>query len=200
MDSFKFVHGCRITADTGGLTRTVQVQYDGGLLGPVLTVNHAIEMVKPYSFPPFKAHLMRLVPTGTTPWRLMNVVWEVDEEPESTDYWVTQATTWEFNGYAHLRDFQFAWASLLPGALLKVIVDGVSYPLATLPATAGVEMKRYFSAPPIKGKIWQFSLTGQPAQVYVKDCEFRIKPWGAQQYAVLKPLGGESLTSGGARL
>ncbi len=97
---YKFVHGCRITADTGGIPRTVQIQYDGGINGPVLTVNHNGQLTLPYSFVPFKAHFVRLLPTDSNLWRLWGVEWEVDAEPESTGYWVTQPTTFEMPGYS----------------------------------------------------------------------------------------------------
>jgi hypothetical protein len=196
---YKFVHGCRITADTGGVTRTVQVQYDGGILGPVLSINHAGELALPYSFPPFKAHLMRLVPTDGLSWRLMGVEWEVDIEPEPTTYWVTQPTSFGMPGYLHIRDFQIAYASLSVAAL-SMIVDGVSYVLAALPATGGVEVKKYFPAPPVKGKLWQLYGTGSSLQIYQVDCEFRVKSWAGGQYSSLKPFGDLSVTSGGAKL
>jgi hypothetical protein len=198
---YKFIHGCRIQADTAGVARTVQVQYDGGINGPVLTVNHAGELVLPYSFPPFKARLLRLVPTDPNEWRLWGVQWEFDIEPDPADYWVTQTTSFGFAGYGHIRDFELAYATVNAGANLLMIVDGVSNTIAAaLPSTGGNEVKSYFPAPPLKGKLFQLYLTGNQVQLYLKDCEFRMKQWGADQYAVLKPVGDESVTSGGARL
>jgi hypothetical protein len=196
---YKFVHGCRITADTQGVARTVQVQYDGGIIGPTLTVIHSGEVVMPYSWVPFKAHLMRLVPTDGQSWRLMNVEWEVDIEPESTNYWITQPTSFGLPGYLHLRDCQIAYASL-NAAVLVMIVDGVSYNLAALIGNSANETKQYFSSPPAKGKIWQLYGTGTGLQIYQQDCEFRVKQWGGGPYNVLKPWGDLNFTSGGAKI
>lgn len=198
---YKFVHGLRIYADTGGLPRTVQIQYDGGILGPVLAVNHAGQVVLPYSFPPFKAHIMRLVPTDSSSWRLFAVEWEVDLEPEATGYWVTQPTSFGLSGYLHMRDFYLAYASLADGGVLTAIVDGVPYTIApNLPSTHGAEIKRYFPALPLKGKLWQFSGAGTALQIYQRDCEFRVKPWGGGSYTILKPIGDTTVTSEGAKI
>ena len=198
---YKFVHGCRITADTGGVARTVVIQYDGGIVGPTLTVNHAGELTKPYTFPPFKAHLMRLVPTDPNSWRMFAVEWEVDNEPEATSYWVTQPTSFTLAGYLHIRDFQFAYATPNAGGVLTLVVDGVSYTLiASIPSTAGAEVKKYYPAPPVKGKLWQLYGTGTALQIDQLDCEFRIKSWGADRYAALKPFGDATVTSGGAKI
>jgi len=198
---YKFIHGCRITADTGGVARTVVIQYDGGIVGATLTVNHNGELTLPYSFPPFKAHLVRLVPTDPNSWRMFQVEWEVDIEPEATGYWVTQPTTFQMNGYLHIRDFQFAYATVNSGGVLLLIVDGVSHTLiANIPSTSGVEVKKYFPAPPLKGKLWQLYGTGTALQIYQNDCEFRVKSWGADRYVPLRPFGDVSFTSGGAKI
>jgi hypothetical protein len=82
-----------------------------------------------------------------------------------------------------------------------VVVDGKAYTLAqNLPGTGGVENKKYVVTPAIKGKIWQLFGTGTGLQIYSNDCEFRIKPWGASQYATVKPIGDLNVTSGGARI
>jgi hypothetical protein len=196
---YKYVHGCRITADTGGVTRTVQIQYDGGLLGPTLSVNHNGEVTLPHSFTPFKAHLLRLVPTDTASWRLIAVEWDVDPEPEPTSVWISQPSTFDMPGYLHMRDLQLAYATPNAGAVLSMIVDGKAYTLnSNLPSTSGAEVKSYITAPPVKGKVWQLSATGTALQIYQRDCEFRIKPWGGESYATVKPFG--DTTGGGARI
>lgn len=204
----KYIRGCRILADTTDPntravdTLTVQVQYDGGLIGATLTVTHAGELTLPYSFPPFKGHLVRLVPTSPTQsWRLFTVEWEFDIEPEATGYWVTQPSTFSMRGYLHIRDFQLAYATVNAGGVLMLIVDNVSHVLvAAIPSTAGIEVKKYYAAPPVKGKVWQLYGTGNALQIYMNDCEFRIKAWGDPQYSTLKMLGDDNFTSGGAKI
>lgn len=198
---YKFVHGARILCDTGGQDVQLQIEYNGGIKGPIVTVNSAGEDVVPVSFPPFKAHLMRLVPVGGQgDWRLMQTEWEVDLEPEPTGYWVTQPTTFDLSGYLHIRDFQFAYAVTASGAVLTITVDGKAYPPFLLANTNGNEVKQYFVAPPIKGKLWQLYATGTGLQIYRRDCEFRIKPWGGQRYEAVRAIGDENRTSTGARM
>jgi hypothetical protein len=204
----KFIRGCRITADTTDPTTRstdtlpVQIQYDGGILGATLSVTHAGELTLPYTFVPFKGHLVRLVPTDATQsWRLFAVEWEFDIEPEATSFWVTQPSTFAMKGYLHIRDFQLAYATVNTGGVLLLIVDGVSHVLvAAIPSTSGVEVKKYYAAPPVKGKVWQLYGTGTALQIYMNDCEFRIKAWGDPQYSTLRMLGDDNFTSGGAKI
>lgn len=200
---YKFVHGARIYCDTGGKDVTLQIEYDGGQKGPIVTVNSNGQGVVPVSFPPFKAHLMRLVPIGgqADGWRFTNVEWEVDPEPEVTPYWVTQVTTFDMGGFIHMRDLQFAYATTGPGGALTMTVDGTPYTLiANLPSTNGQEVKVYFPSPPAKGKLWQFSGIAPGLQIYRRDCEFRMKPWGAQQYQIVRGIGDDTRLSTGARM
>ena len=200
---YVFVHGLRIDADTSGQVVNVQIQYDGGINGPLLLVNHNGEQVKPYTFPPFKCHMARLVPGGPGSWRLFGADWEVDPEPEPVSYWVSQPSTFDMPGYLHIRSIQFAYASVADGGVLSVIVDGTTYTLiSNLLNTGGMERKIHVVAPPVKGKLWQLQAIGvnTQLQVYERDCEFRVKPWGTDAYQVLKPLGDTTRTSGGAKI
>jgi hypothetical protein len=200
---YKFVHGARIMADTMGHDVQLQVEYEGGIKGPIVTVNsHGEETVIPVSFPPFKAHLMRLVPIGGSgDWILNGVQWDYDEEPEPTGYWVTQPTSWDMPGFLHIRDFQLAYASTAAGGVLTLTVDGQQYPLiSNLPGTGGNPVKKYFVAPPVKGKLWSLYGTGTALQIYRRDCEFRVKSWGGKQYEIVRAYGDENRTSTGARM
>jgi hypothetical protein len=200
---YKFVHGARIFADTKGQDVQMQIEYEGGIKGPIVTVNsHGEETVVPVSFPPFKAHTMRLVPvTGAGDWILNQVEWDYDLEPEPTGYWVTQPTSWDMPGFLHIRDFQLAYASTAGGGVLTLTVDGQPYTLiANLASTSGNPVKKYFVAPPVKGKLWSLYGTGTALQIYRRDCEFRVKPWGGKQYEVVRAYGDENRTSTGARM
>lgn len=194
--NYKFVQGVRIHADTGGVNRTVQVQYDGGLVAATLTVNQNGELIVPYTFLPFKARMMRLVPQDPASWRLFRVDWVVNTEPDPVSYWVTQPTSFDLSGFGQLRDIQFAYAG---NGIVSLVVDGTNYTLLTLPGSVSMT-KQYIVPPALKGKVWQIFTTGTALQVYVKDCEFRVKSWGEDRFQSIRPIGEVTRDNGGARI
>lgn len=197
---YKFVHGVRIKADAYGTGKQVQVQYDGEMLGPVITLGGSGEQVRVYSFDtPFKAHMFRLVPLGDSPWSFFEADWIVNPEPESTSYWVTQPATWDMAGFLHSRELWLAYASP-NAALVSLVVDGVVSTLNPFPANNRMQ-KVYVPTPPLKGKVWQLTGTGTALQIYERDTELRIKSWGStEQYAIVRPFGDLTRTEGGARV
>jgi len=201
---YKFVQGARIHADTSGRDKRVQVEYEGGLLGPVLTINHNGEEILPYSWsPPFKAHIMRFVPLDDVPWRYwLDTDWVYQLEPELANYWISQPTSFDLAGYLHMRELWPAYAGA-QGGLVSLSMDGATaVPIASLPPSS-VPSKPYFPCPPLKGKLWQLSVSGTGLQLYERDTEFLVKPWGdTGPYRRLKPFGDQSGGGGssGARI
>lgn len=194
---YKFVQGLRIHADTLGNVKSFQIEYDGGIIGPSLSISQTGEQVKAYSFPPFKAHMMRLVPNDDTDWRLWDdIEWIYQPEPDPANYWVSQPTSLGLGGYIHCRELWLAFATATAGAVVSVIVDGVltvvipSLPVATSP------VKNYYPLPPLKGRYWQVTASGTGLQLYEQDIEFLAKAWGSTgAYARLRPFG--DLSGGG---
>lgn len=202
---YKFVQGIRLHANTFGVSKPVQVQYDGYQLGPIFTVNLNGEQTIPISFQtPFKCHLLRLVPIDDTPWDLFpDSEWIFEPEPEPATYWISQPTALGQSGYLHCREMWLPFAIPGAGAVVSVIVDnGTPVSLAVLSAAAS-PTKQYVVLPPLKGRYWQLTATGTGLQIYENDLEFLVKSWGsAGAYQRVKPFGDLSGGAGrsGARI
>ena len=82
----KRFYGVVIRANTFGITRTVQIWVDGVYSGVNLSVNHAGELEKPYSFTPFIGHELRLFPVDSNSWEFFeqSVRWLKDDYPENS--------------------------------------------------------------------------------------------------------------------
>lgn len=193
----KWIQGMRLHANTFTGSRTVQIQYDGGQAGPILTVAHPGEMILPYTWTPFLAHFVRLVPTDSAPadWALWDPKaddWVFTPVPENVEYWVARPTSFGLEGYFHIRDAIFAYSGA--GTFTITMDTGESF-TQTLPATsAGVENKYYFPTNPLKGQLATLSAVGDPAlQVYVEDIEVRVKQWGSTgPWKVARLIGDQS--------
>ena len=201
---YKFVQGFRLHADTFGVSKQIQIQYEGGVIGPTLTINHTGEMTLPYSWTPFKAHLCRIVPLDSVPWRYWaDTEWLWEPEPDPANYWISQPTAFGLNGFLHAREMWLPFALTTPGAVVSVIVDGGSpVTLVTLLSEA-TPIKTYVPLPPVKGKYWQLTATGTGLQIYESDLEFLIKEWGSTgPYRRIRPFGDVSGGRGasGARI
>ncbi len=189
----KFVQGIIIEADTKGVDRTIQVQYDNDVNGPTITANHNGRIKIPYSFAtPFHAHKMRLLPTDVADWRLFDISWVWEPAPELVKYWITQPTSHDLPGYQHLRDAQIALIST-DEVLLTVNYDDKSASF-TINSTGGVFLKQYVPFTVMKAKVYQYKFSSATGfRLFAKDSEVRVKPWGSQDpYATVRPFGGES--------
>jgi hypothetical protein len=179
----KWIQGLRLHANTFAGSRSLSVQYDGGQLGATFTATHNGELILPYSWPPFLAHFVRLVPTDSAPadwalWDPQNDDWVFTPVPENVEYWVARPTSFGFDGFFHLREGVFAYSG---SGVLTIVMDTGETFSVTLPATApGVEEKFYFPTTPLKGQLATLSAIGSPSiQVYVEDIELHGKQWGS---------------------
>jgi hypothetical protein len=201
---YKFVQGIRLHADTYGQAKRIQIQYEGGIVGPTLTINHNGEETLPYSWlAPFKAHLMRIVPLDDVPWRYWpDSQWVYEIEPEPANYWISQPTSLGQAGYLHARESWIAFAGTQGGVVSAIVDGGTSVAIANLPA-AFTPVKQYFVCPPLKGRYWQLTASGTGLQLYERDIEFLVKSWGsAGPYQRVKPFGdiGGGGGASGARI
>jgi len=198
----KFVQGVIIRADTGGVERQVEVQYDGGIVGPTLTINHDGEEEKAYpitgmDWTPFIAHLIRLIPIDANAWRLFNVRWVAEPAPELATHWETPPMTHGLSGFQTFRPFAFVAYTATAPATLKVVVDGQTFTYA-LPSTSGAYAKTQVRLRPMKGKSVVYQLTSTDGvRAYAQDIEFGVRAWGDPgPYTVVRPFGGSSVASG----
>ncbi len=191
----KFVQGIRLHFNTFGAAKNLIVQFDGYQQGATLTVSANGEQTMPFSFPvPFKAHMMRLVPTDDTPWEVFpDSEWIFQPEPEPANYWISQPTALGQSGYAHCREIWLAYNCGTKGAVISAIVDGVLVTLVPDLMATVYPVKNYYPTPPLKGRYWQLTATGTGLQLYERDIEFLVKPWGSTgPYARVKPFGDMS--------
>lgn len=176
----KFFQGVILTGDSLGEDRTVIIQKDGAVTATTLALNHDGEEQKPYSFSaPFISHLVRLLPTDANFWRLIGARWVWEPMPELTEYWQTQNTNLDFDGFFH---HHHAYIALISSADVtwEIRVDGVSYTY-TIPSTAGVPAKPHVMLQPMKGKIVEYYRLSSPNgfRLFERDCEVWVKQWGA---------------------
>ena len=200
----KWVQGVRLKADTSGLPVNLQIQGDGESLQTTITgAVHSGQQIKPYSWTPFIAHLLRIVPLGPARiWEDADTDWIFEPLPELTDHWETETTTNDLTGFEHARDHYIAMISQ-GDVRLVVTADGKTATFA-IPNTNNSYSKIYVkdmlliggSTWPLKGKSWSYALTGGPFRLFKKDCEFRIKSWSDQRYSLKRPFGDTSNLSG----
>lgn len=192
----KWVQGILIEADTYNVAKTITVLDETGTVKATLTVQHNGRIIKPYSWPGFFSHMMRLAPTDSNDWQLFNWEWKFEPAPELTTTWESPDTTHELEGFQHLRDGYIAHISSAD-LTLTVTIDGTAYTY-TIANGAGAYKKTYLTFQPIKGKYFRYKLTSASGfRLYQQDSELRCKIWGGQtQYHRIKPFGGRSLEMG----
>ena len=193
----KFVQGILIEADTQGVDRQMQVQFDNDQDGPLITVNHDGRIRRPYSFTtPFHAHQVRLLPKDAADWRLFSFDWIWEPAPELVRFYQTQPTSHGLVGFQHLRSAQIA-IEATSEVLMTVNFDGVERSV-TVNSTKGELLKRYVILPVMKAKVFSYRLESEEGfRLYVKDCEVKVKQWdSAEEYQTAKPFGGESFRVG----
>ncbi len=207
----KFLQGVRIKADTSGNDKTAIVQYDAGtsgvfIDGPTITLNHNGESIIPHSFNPFSftptliGHLFRLKfpSTDTDNIRLFEPVeWIYEPCPELVDYYITQQTTFDLQGYIHLGWLQI---TLLSNNQVNLVIniDGVDQSSIAISSTSGSRIKTFIRVPAKKGKTFIFKFfsntteptESQPFRLYQRDIEVAVKQWGSNSaYDIKQPFG-----------
>lgn len=197
----KWLQGVRITCDTYVETKTFRVETDGAFTLAELSVLTQGEQTVAFSWPPGVTHQMRLVGNDDLPWRVMAIEWVWEPEPELAQYWHTQFTSLDQQGYMHIRDMLVAIRST-SDVFMFVSWDEDAEDSYTLPSTGGERQKIYVPVLAKKGKVAHFRFFGsQPFSLYLPDVECRVKSWGlGQAYSPLKPFGDLAHTNGNARI
>jgi hypothetical protein len=106
--------------------------------------------------------------------------------------WEGQDTTFDGQGFLHLRDGYVAHISTA-NITLAVTTDGVTtnYVIAS---SGGAFAKTYIPFLPTKFKSCKFKLiSASNFRLFVRDCEIRYRNWGADGgYQVARPFGDMS--------
>jgi len=186
----KWLQGVILRADSNSQDVQVIVRSDDGNVISTLTCNHRVDQVKPYTWPPYITHEMRLEPQGDI--RIIDAKWVYEPEPELTNYWVSQPTGHGLKGFQHLKDIYIAIRSTVD-LLFRITIDGTNYDY-NIANTAGVYRRIYLPLQAVKGKVFQYSLTPLAGttgfRVYEKDFSARVKEWGSDgEYLKLNPIG-----------
>lgn len=197
----KWLQGVRITCDTYEQLKTFRVETDGAFTFADLSVVTKGEQTVAFSFPPGTTHQMRLVGNDDLPWRIMEIEWIWEPEPELAQYWHTQFTALDQQGYMHIRDMLVAIRST-SDVFMFISWDEEVEDSYTLPSTGGERQKIYVPVLAKKGKVAHFRFFGvSPFSVYLNDAEVRVKSWGlGAPYKVVHPFGDLAHTNGGARI
>ncbi len=202
----KFVQGVVIRANTFGVDKTVQVQFDSPNQSPTsaltLTLNHDGEQTKAYpldaaGWTPFIAELVRLQGADDVDWALLEwrFVWE--PAPELATQWETQYTTHDVPGFLSVFDGIIAYQSNAPVTWLVAYQDGSSGTYI-LPSTGTVYSRIRVITEAQKGKAVRYRWTSdEPFRLFKQDCSVRMQPWGAPGgYQIVNPFGGPSRVDG----
>jgi hypothetical protein len=130
-----------------------------------------------------------LTPTDAGSWKFYRVKWVWEPEPELTQYWITQGTDHDLNGFMHVKEVQIAHIST---ADIVLTVSAHITPLVlTVPNSGGIYKKTYLILPANKAKLYTYSLTSAAGfRLFKRDCEVHVKAWGSQgPYQSFNPFG-----------
>jgi hypothetical protein len=186
-----WLQGFRITANTFGVARPIQVQWDGYPTGGgefTLTMNHDGEVQLPYSFAPVIAHRIRLTPTdGGDVWEVFNIEPIGTPAPEATGVWHPQPSSFGVEGYLHVRELRPAVMGT-GSCVVSGTCEFGSWSVTV--ALSGAYQKVYLPLPVNKGMFYDLSITGSSVRVFADDFEVVAKQWGSTgPYGVLRPFG-----------
>jgi len=191
----KFIQGVVIRANTFNVSKSVEVQYDGGTVAETLELLHNGEQtiaypIDPYGWTPFIAELVRLKGADATPWSLLDWRWVWEPAPEAATQWETQETTFNLPGFLSVHDCLIAYMADDPVTLTVWHDNGLQ--MHTLPATAGAYLRYYQRLSAAKGKWARFRLTSDsPFRLFARDTSVRVQGWGIPGgYQVTQPFGG----------
>lgn len=195
----KFMQGVVLRVDTNGVARTIQIQYEDGVVGATISVPATTgEDGIAFSFPvPFVAHVLRLIPSG--PLRILNAEWKFEPAPELGSYFETQASSYDVPGYVGVRDLVVAHQSTADLTLTVTYSDGPTQTY-TIGHSAGVYAREYVIAQAGKGTAVKFQWSSAAAfRLFKRDMSVRMIGWGLQTgYLQTMPFGGPSRADGAA--
>jgi hypothetical protein len=198
----KFVQGVKLIADTANTSVTFQVLYDGGQIGPTFTGTFNGKQTLIFSWIPFLAHDIQLVPQANARVWYGGVgqgqsEWVYQPFPESSTLWQTEMTSLGGVGFHHLRLINIEYISTA-AATLSFVVDtgnGSYAPLnITIPSSGGTQTKWFTQVSPNKWKLISFKVVSSaPITIFQEGFEVWTKSWGSTgEYNKQKPFAGPS--------
>ena len=196
----KLVKGVLLECDTGGATKTVQVQADG-VTARTLSVAANGRQVLHLSFPQFRARVLRLLPNDAVLSRLFSVQWIFDEEPLALDRWETQLLDHQQNDYHSIFrlvvDYRAAAAVTL--TLEGYARDGNRAFIDTYYLGAATErIKRVVAIQARMAVLWKYTFTSAtPFNLYREGCTITVLSLAGEERKDLPaPFGNDDLDHG----
>lgn len=204
----KFIQGVVIRANTFNAQKLVDVQFEGGHVGASLTLLHDGETqyaypLRPDTWTPFVAELVRLEGIDALPWTLLDWRWVWEPAPEAATMWSTQPTTFDQPGFLAAADGMLAYQAFCPVILRVYHDDGFEdyeFPASTVVGDQVLYTRQYQRFVAAKGKWIRFdAFSSAPFRLFKRDCAIRVHAWGNPSgYLVTTPFGGPSRQDGAA--
>lgn len=198
----KLVKGVLLECDTGGATKTLQLQADGAV-AQTLTVTATGRQVLHLSFPQFRARVLRLLPIDTALSRLFSVQWIFDEEPLALARWETQLLDHQQSDYHSIFrlvvDYRAtAGVTLTLDGYARDGVRAFSDEYYLPPAAERV--KRVVAIQGRMAVLWKYTFTSAVAfNLYREGCTITVLSLAGEERKDLSaPFGNDDLDHGRA--
>jgi hypothetical protein len=198
----KFVQGVKLIGDTGNAAVAFQVLYDGGQTGPTFTGTFNGKQTLVFSWTPFLAHDIQLVPQANARiwWGGVGQgtsEWVFQPFPESQKLWQTELTSIGGNGWQHIRELNVEYLSTAEITLAFTVDTGngsIAPASITIPSSSGAQAKLKLEPTANKWKLLAMGATSTaPFSLFVEGVEVKAKMWGAADaYRLAHPFGGPS--------
>lgn len=197
----KFVQGLKLIGDTANQAVTFHVLYDGGQTGPTFTGTFNGKQTRIFSWVPFLAHDIQLVPQANARiwWGGIGdgiSEWVFQPFAESASNWTTELTALGGVGWQHLRYLNIEYISTTAITITFTVDTGngsIAPNTITIPSSGGTQTKFFTQVSDNKWKLLSMSATSSAAFNLMADgCEVWVRSWGVDtgKYRRATPFGG----------
>jgi hypothetical protein len=198
----KFVQGIKIIADSANSPVTFQILFDGGQTGPTFTGTFNGKQTLVFSWTPFLAHDLQLVPQQSARIWYGGVgdgisAWQFQPFPESLELWQTELTDLGGQGWQHVEYINFEYISTAAVTLAFTVDSGngsIAPATLTIPSSGGTQTKFKSRVTANKWKLLGFMATSSAKMtIFQEGFEVWTRSWcvGGPLTRV-RPFGGPS--------
>lgn len=141
----KEIRGVIIDCDTGGATKTVELQRDGGTVATTLSIVAGTRQRVVFAVTPFEALTLRLNPTDTGSWRVYSVDWIFERRPDTAAIY----SEWTDAGDPRAKLMQGVWIESDTKGIartVQILYDGGTVG-ATVSVTTSGRTAKFFEFP-----------------------------------------------------
>ena len=196
----KFMQGVKLIADTANQPVTFQVLFDGGQTGPTFTGTFNGKQTLVFSWTPFTAHDVQIVPQA--PARIWyggvgqgQSEWVFEPFPEMAANWVCELTALGGEGWQTLDYLNIEYSASAAITLIFLIDSGnASIAPSPIILQPTAQTKTFLQVTPNKWKLLGFSATSSAEfYAFAEGMEVYVRNWDGKRRLV-KPFGGPSAT------